>query len=55
MRSDAARMNSSICREDVFFDWTPGMTSVKRKVIARTLDKHVRWWQMGDLEDNFVS
>lgn len=43
MRSDAARVNSSICREDVFFNWTPGVTSVKKKVIARTLNKHVRW------------
>lgn len=35
MRSNAAIRNSSICREDVFFKRTPGVTSVKKKVVAQ--------------------
>ncbi|GES62290.1 hypothetical protein ATEIFO6365_0005026700 [Aspergillus terreus] len=51
VRSELACQDHKSSTEDVFFN----LNDAKRKVIAQTLNVHLRWWPKGSLRDNFVS
>lgn len=50
-RSELACQDPESSTEDVFFN----LDDAKRKVIAQTLNLHLRWWPKYSLRDNFVS
>ncbi|KAL4745489.1 hypothetical protein BDW72DRAFT_53469 [Aspergillus terricola var. indicus] len=51
VRSEAATLKTYSSRKDIFANLNPQ----SRKVVACTLNRHLRWWPKDDLHDNFVS
>ncbi|KAL4733011.1 hypothetical protein BDV11DRAFT_100834 [Aspergillus similis] len=51
VRSEAATLNTYTSRKDIFANLNP----TNRRIIACTLNRHLRWWPKDELQDNFVS
>ncbi|EDN08841.1 predicted protein [Histoplasma mississippiense (nom. inval.)] len=51
VRSESASRDKVRCQEDTF----SALNSERRRVIARALNEHLRWWPKYNSNDNFVS
>ncbi|KAE8131261.1 hypothetical protein BDV38DRAFT_288860 [Aspergillus pseudotamarii] len=51
VRSESSKRGNTSSLEDIFH----GLNDTKRRIVAQTLNKHLRWWPKEDLEDNFIS
>ncbi|KAE8377089.1 hypothetical protein BDV26DRAFT_282138 [Aspergillus bertholletiae] len=51
VRSESSQQGNASSLEDIF----SGLNDAKRRTVARTLNRHLRWMPKEDLEDNFIS